>query len=151
MLALHLSDFSLRVASKTMAPLVHRWAGFFAMRLGERHSESSVTTGPTVGINLRRSDERQLWGHQRTCWPLNRTSVLPPKADSSRTSGHVRFVPKQEVERFYSKTSSARASSCGGTSIPSDFAVLRLMTSRYVEGCSIGRSAGLAPLRIRLT
>ena len=53
----------------------------------------------------------------------------------------------------HSITSSARASSVGGMSMPSDFAVLRLM-----ERVRIGRGllplegrAGLAPLRIRPT
>ena len=34
---------------------------------------------------------------------------------------------------------------------PSDFAVLRLMMRSYFVGCSTGRSAGLAPLRILST
>src|SRR5262245_22200460 len=34
---------------------------------------------------------------------------------------------------------------------PSVLAVRRLMTSSYLEGCSTGRSAGLAPLRMRST
>jgi hypothetical protein len=39
-------------------------------------------------------------GHQRTWPPRNSTSALPPKADSSRTSSHVRKVPsKPEVAR----------------------------------------------------
>src|SRR5215471_4198560 len=50
--------------------------------------------------------------------------------------------------RGYSITSSARASSVGGTVRPSAFAALRLMTSSNLVGCSIGRSAGLAPLKI---
>ena len=37
----------------------------------------------------------------------------------------------------------------GGTSSPSAFAILRLMTSSNFVACSIGRSAGLSPLRIR--
>ena len=41
---------------------------------------------------------------------------------------------------LYSITSSARSSSCGGTSRPSAFAVLRLITSSYLVGASIGRS-----------
>ena len=49
---------------------------------------------------------------------------------------------------IYSITSSARASSVGGISRPSALAVLRLMTNWYLEACSTGRSAGLAPLRI---
>ena len=51
----------------------------------------------------------------------------------------------------HSITSSARASSDGGTSRPSAFAVLRLKMSSNFVGCSIGRSAGLAPLRMRST
>ena len=51
----------------------------------------------------------------------------------------------------YSITSSARASSVGGTSRPSVLAVLRLITSSNFVGCSTGRSAGFAPLRILST
>ena len=32
---------------------------------------------------------------------------------------------------------------------PSTFAVVRLMTNSNLVGCSTGRSAGLAPLRMR--
>ena len=45
-------------------------------------------------------------------------------------------------------TSSARASTAGGIVRLSAFAVLRLSTSRYLVGCSTGRSAGFAPWRI---
>ena len=48
-------------------------------------------------------------------------------------------------------TSSARCSSDGGSVSPSALAVLRLMTSSNFVGCSTGRSAGFAPLRIRST
>src|SRR6185312_4141952 len=51
----------------------------------------------------------------------------------------------------YSITSSARVSSDGGTSRPSALAVSRLITSSNFVGCWTGRSAGLAPLRIRST
>jgi hypothetical protein len=47
----------------------------------------------------------------------------------------------------HSITSSARASSEGGTARPSAFAVLRLITSSYFVGCSIGRSTRLEPLQ----
>ena len=53
-----------------------------------------------------------------------------------------------QVFRFYSITSSARASSVGGISSPSDLAVCRLMTNSNLVDCNTGRSAGLAPLRI---
>ena len=51
----------------------------------------------------------------------------------------------------YSMTSSARCWSCKGTSRPSAFAVLRLMTSSYLVGYCTGRSAGLAPRSMRST
>jgi hypothetical protein len=49
---------------------------------------------------------------------------------------------------LYSITSSARESRVGGTVRPSALAVLRLMTSSNLVGCSTGRSPGLAPLKI---
>src|SRR5678816_2241504 len=53
--------------------------------------------------------------------------------------------------RTHSITSSARASSVGGTSRPSALAVLRLITSWYLVGAWTGRSAGFSPLRMRST
>src|SRR5713226_919905 len=53
--------------------------------------------------------------------------------------------------RTYSITSSARASSVGGTVRPSALAVLRLMASSYLVGACTGRSAGFSPLRMRST
>ena len=49
----------------------------------------------------------------------------------------------------YSITSSARASSVGGTSMPSALALGRLMTSSNLVDCTTGKSAGLVPLRMR--
>src|SRR5262249_19222961 len=62
-----------------------------------------------------------------------------------------RSAAEQRDERaaFHSITSSARASNVGGRSIPSAFAVFRLMTSSNFVGCWTGRSAGLAPFKIR--
>src|SRR5262249_46041153 len=51
----------------------------------------------------------------------------------------------------HSITSSASASSVGGTVRPSARAVLRLITNSNLVGCWTGRSAGLAPLRITST
>src|SRR5262245_48526705 len=51
--------------------------------------------------------------------------------------------------RTHSITSSARASSVGGTARPSILAVWALMTSSNLLDCTTGRSVGLAPLRIR--
>ena len=49
----------------------------------------------------------------------------------------------------YSIISSARPSSIGGTSMPSAFAVPRLMTSSNLVARSTGISAGLEPFKIR--
>src|SRR5207249_5123793 len=51
--------------------------------------------------------------------------------------------------RTYSITSSARVTSVGGTARPSILAVTWLMTSSNLLACTTGRSAGLAPLRMR--
>ena len=64
-------------------------------------------------------------------------------------SGHCAVEQRDEVAPLHSITSSARASSVGGTSKPSAFVVLRLITSSYLVGVCTGRSAGLSPLRMR--
>ncbi len=56
---------------------------------------------------------------------------------------------RDELPPLHSITSSATASSVGGTSRPSAFAVLRLMTSSNLADCTTGKSTGLAPLRMR--
>ena len=48
-------------------------------------------------------------------------------------------------------TSLAKRSRDGGIVIPSAWAVLRLMISSNFMACSTGRSAGLAPFRMRST
>jgi hypothetical protein len=51
----------------------------------------------------------------------------------------------------HSITSLATASTDGGTSRPSAFAVLRLSTNSYFVGACTGKSAGFSPLRMRST
>src|SRR5438132_10804088 len=53
--------------------------------------------------------------------------------------------------RTHSITLSARSTRPAGTSCPIALAVLRLITSSNVVGCSTGNSAGFAPLRILAT
>src|SRR5262245_17799049 len=55
------------------------------------------------------------------------------------------------VATFHSITSSARASSIGGTVRPSALAVFRLITNSYLVGACTGRLAGFSPLRMRST
>src|SRR6516162_9029327 len=56
---------------------------------------------------------------------------------------------RDEFASLHSITSSARASSIGGTSRPSNFAVCTLMTNSNLVDCMTGRSAGFSPLRMR--
>ena len=73
---------------------------------------------------------------------------------TSLSSGPADCRPEElaaQVEHIYSITWSARSSNVCGIVRPSAFAVLRLISSSNFVGCSIGRSPGLAPLRIRST
>src|SRR5215475_10804087 len=56
---------------------------------------------------------------------------------------------RDEIAPLHSITSSARASSVGGTSRPTVLAVWELMTSSSLVDCTTGKSAGFAPLRMR--
>jgi hypothetical protein len=98
-------------------------------------------------------------GHWRRRQPRPPVPMLPQylqKLTQIQRLGLGRFVPKAAVSNrskvvFYSITSSARASTVGGTSRPSVLAVLRLMTSSYLVGVCTGSSAGFSPLRMRST
>src|SRR5262249_27560185 len=56
-----------------------------------------------------------------------------------------RAAKHDELPALHSITLSARSTRPAGTSCPIALAVLRLITSSNVVGCSTGRSAGLAP------
>ena len=94
-----------------------------------RHSQigaSRVRFAPKADKSLHRSE--------MTSW----ATLRPEHAQqcSDKTAG-------------YSITSSARASSIGGTSRPNALAVLRLITNSNFVARSTGRSVGLIPLRRR--
>src|SRR5262249_6388054 len=55
---------------------------------------------------------------------------------------------RDEVVALHSITLSAVASNVCGTSRPSALAALRLIVNSNLVGCTTGRSAGCAPLRI---
>src|SRR5262245_9670939 len=90
--------------------------------------------------------------------------ALPLRATEKPDYGRRRLLLRMRGERppyrsaeqrhevaAHSITSSARASSVGGTSRPRARAVFRLMISSYLVGACTGRSAGLSPLRTRST
>ena len=77
----------------------------------------------------------------------------PPPQVFRAFGAHCQFfyLVRRNKRQAYSITSSARARSDGGMVSPSAFAVLRLINNSYFVGCSTGKSAGLAPLRILST
>ena len=85
--------------------------------------------------------------------PLDRCKrfqiIHPPFLDLAWRKGS--FILNLPLASRHSSTRSAIASRPGGNVIPSALAVLRLMTNSNLVGCRTGRSAGLAPLRIRPT
>ena len=81
-------------------------------------------------------------GNRPPASPLLRARRKRPRRRRAAEQ-HDEFAP------FHSITSSASASSVGGMSRPSVFAVLRLMTNSNLVDCITGRSAGFSPLRMR--
>src|SRR5262245_45495170 len=86
----------------------------------------------------------------------HKISALPLKADTRQMRREGGLVPQAAVSNRseaapYSLTSAATSSRSRGISRSSDLAVFRLMTSSYLVGCSIGRSAGFVPFRILAT
>src|SRR5262249_44544802 len=80
----------------------------------------------------------------------NRDRALLLTARCERPRCHRAAEQRDELAAgAHSITSSAIASSVGGTSRPSALAVLRLMASSKLVGCNTGNSAGLVPRRIR--
>ncbi len=73
-----------------------------------------------------------------------------PKSDAAPSPRSARNRQYRKSDR-HSITSSARCWRCKGTSRPSVLAVLRLITSSNLVGACTGRSAGLAPLKMRST
>jgi hypothetical protein len=93
-------------------------------------------------------------GQERRIGAVRNISALPPRADVgadiveppvSAISG----CEQSQHRGVYSITSSARASSAEGTSMPSALAVGKLITSSNLVGSWIGRSPGFSPLRMR--
>src|SRR5262249_31383513 len=73
------------------------------------------------------------------------------RARRERPRGRRAAEERDEFAPSHSITSSARASSVGGTSRLIALAVLRLTTSSNLVGCSTGRSPGFAPRAILST
>src|SRR5262252_4464014 len=90
----------------------------------------------TIGRRPRAAEE----SYHRHRWLLRARRERPGRCAAEQCD---------ELPPSHSITSSASASSLSGIWRPSAFAVLRLMASSNLFGNSTGRSAGLAPLRMR--
>src|SRR5262249_2802357 len=81
-------------------------------------------------------------------YPLIRLGKRHAKRRGLRPCRCCAAEQRDELSPLHSITSSASASSVGGTVRPSAFAVPMLMTSSNAVGCMTARSAGVVPLRI---
>ena len=88
-----------------------------------------------------------LMGHERPSGAFGGMTGSLPTADIRQTSQNVSVVPQPDscraAKESYWITSSARAITIGGKSMPSAPAVLRLTTNSIFVGCPTGRSAGV--------
>ena len=77
-------------------------------------------------------------------------SASIPESDRDRAATQYVAKGHERICRVDSQSSSSSARSMrdSGTSIPSAFAVVRLMINSNLTGRKIGRSAGFAPLRM---
>src|SRR5215467_13562839 len=73
------------------------------------------------------------------------------RARRERPRGHRAAEERDEGATLHSITSSATKRKSRVIVSPSSLAVFRLMTNSNLVGCSTGKSAGLAPLRILST
>src|SRR6185503_17301119 len=122
-----------------VAGFCERLTGHLAVRR-KRHSE--------FGAARRRGSEGL--AVEESCLDVARSHRLS-REGSARSEENPYDSQWSCIATFHSITSSARASSVGGTVRPSAFAVLRLMISSYFVGACTGRSAGFSPLRMRST
>ena len=110
----------------------------------------SVMAGGNCSLqrHLRRS------AHPSSDWKLRNPIIGIAGSCARLATGHSGRTGEQRDDlppSNHSITSSARASTIGGTSRPRALAVFRLITISYFVGTCTGRSAGFSPLRMRST
>src|SRR5262245_52339599 len=119
----------------------------FCETVFDRHIAAVDITGFTQAATERGREIGSVILTERVQEPDNRHRPLL-RAPRPRPCRCRAAEERYELAALHSITSSARASSVGGTSTPSARAVGRLMTNSNLLDCTTGRSAGLAPLRI---
>ena len=106
-------------------------------------------TGPMPSTSRRRAGCVSMTSN--TLSPKDQSNPLPLLRPRRKRPRGYAAEQRDDLAPSHSITSSAMASNDAGTVRPSVFAVLRLITSTNLVGSWTGRSAGLAPLRIRST
>jgi hypothetical protein len=119
--------------------------------LGEKFPKHVFHSVVCIGaLVAHREAERLRYLHDCSgCFRLERLPGRPCthwKAPPFHGARHLRTNALQQ-QRLYSITSSARAESMGWTSMPSVFAVFKLITNSNLVVCTTGRSIVLAPPR----
>jgi hypothetical protein len=111
------------------------------------HRTTRVPCGAAIGVNSIHSHRVVSVSASPQSTDLVSRLSRPSSAITGRELMQQRLAPM----RRYSITSSARASSVGGTSRPRMRAVCALISISNLADCSTGKSAGLVPLRMRPT
>src|SRR5262249_18755917 len=115
---------------------------------------------PSVGASwvdsARRAQPATMRGAERSRVTLNPGLPVPSSGDVARTTAtgmisQFSCCEGEPLAHDHWITWSARSSSDCGIVRPSAFAVFRLITNSNFVGCSTGRSAGFAPLKILST
>ena len=131
----------------------HRWQLLVAVFRPAILDADALVLGEarfTQTLPKRRQRFRAARGREAAEQPDDRQPLL--RARRERPCNRRAAEQRDELAPFYhSITSSARASSVGGTSRLSILAVSALMTNSNLLACTTGRSAGFAPLRMRPT
>src|SRR5262249_49325156 len=119
----------------------------YEVRLAKVRLDIGIPVTPSVpgGLALLEQCDVLLVRHGSTPKSWRRTTAVVDVANVPIPAPGSRFPQTHSI------TSSARPRSIGGTSRPSAFAVLRLITSSYLVGCCTDKSAGFAPRRMRST
>src|SRR5262249_42580260 len=118
-------------------------------------SAGCAPRGPAQGLQ-RLLEHREAGNHFRIVLGENAQHADAPRPLALLRARRERPPPcaadnRDEVAAFHSITSSARSNIDVGIVTPIALAVPRFTTSSNMVGCSIGKSAGLAPRRILST
>src|SRR6516225_1742980 len=129
-------------------------ASFLGVAFGPAHVDADVASNDPPGLRQRLLERPEpslkvciiCGDREKHAYAPYALSLLPPRRDRPSRRAAERC---DHLAAIHSMTSSARASSIGGTSMPSALAVAKLITSSNLVGSWTGRSPGFSPFRMR--